>query len=158
MWTNIAGAVTTVCISGVLLDATTASAQTYPPRALASADSFAGSVTLPRGTDRVLIADSEGPRLRDWTWGGEHKLLDSSAQPIRAPRQPARHLHKQGGAYRTVQRVLAGAALGLVGFYAGGTAAFAIGSACACGGNREAWLGGGIGAAAGATAGILLVR
>jgi hypothetical protein len=57
-----------------------------------------------------------------------------------------------------VQRVLAGVALGFVGFYVGAATGLGIALDCQCGGNDTVWIGGGIGAAAGARAGVLLVR
>jgi hypothetical protein len=151
MWRNIGRAVTAICMTAMLINPAGVSAQMVSVEAngLASSDSPSASTHL-SAWDR--------PSIRDWNWRPEPSVFLRATNQIRSPSRPAGRPQKHSAGYRTVQRVLAGAALGLVGFYGGGSIAFAIASHCECGGNGEVWIGAGVGAAAGATAGVLLVR
>lgn len=114
------------------------------------------SQTTPPGSPRVESAvspEAGAVGIREWRWDGANEPLRAApSAPVRptahAPR--ARQGQKHSGAYRGAQRVLAGVALGVVGFLAGAT----IGSVI----EGHYVKGATIGAAGGATVGVLMVR
>jgi hypothetical protein len=154
MWQNITSVVASICVSGTLM-------QPAGPDGRNSPDSEGGLVervdTLTTGTTSgASVALDSASRIRDWQWNAG-ATFQPRAQ-VRAPRLPSHHPTQHSGSYRSAQRVLAAFALGFVGFYVGAITAYGLGQDCECGGTSTVYMGGAIGAAAGATAGMLLVR
>jgi hypothetical protein len=151
-------------IAAALLVAGGASAQTTAVAARSAAElsalapvptesrlSLAGLQVTPIGSWRISNADTENQRI---------DIL--GPRPFAPPVRPQPWGNKKrAGAYRGVQRALAGVAMGFAGFLAGGIVGARIeGSGCACDspGLYGFIIGAPIGAAAGAIAGVMMVR
>jgi hypothetical protein len=159
MWQNINRVVVAMCVSGTLLEPVAANAQTFPLVAPSS----------PTPTRTWAFPTTEAPSFFDVTTSPgvrQSRILipvsaftESQLRPqLRMPRAPKGPPASRSHAYRGAQRALAAFALGFVGFYVGGVTAFGLATNCECGGNETVFVGGAIGAVAGATAGLLLVR
>jgi hypothetical protein len=101
-----------------------------------------------------------------WTVDNSGRLVWTAAEPMRIEPRSAtsqRSAHRVGPrskGQRVAQRVLAGVALGVLGFFAGGLTGYVIDGAYASdsGGLAGFAIGAPIGAAVGATVGVLIVR
>ncbi len=154
MWQNITSVVASICVSGTLMPPGGANGSLSPD----SESAFIGSVAV-RATETsnaMSIPLESASRIRDWQWNGSTTVRPSTQ--IRSPGLPSPHPTQHSAGYRTAQRVLAAFALGFVGFYVGAVTAYGLGIDCACGSADSVYVGGAVGAAAGATAGMLLVR
>ena len=82
-----------------------------------------------------------------------------AAPAVHAQTRP-RLRQKRSPAYRSAQRILGGAALGIVGFIAGGLIGAGVDRGCDCDSPsvRGFMIGAPIGAAAGATLGVVMIR
>jgi hypothetical protein len=138
------------CIAAVLVDSNIAGAQALSPAPSRH------TLSNPAQPTRSSIDTKGAARIRDWYWDDSER--SNHPNPQLKGHIPAAQPRAHSRAYRGVQRVLAGAVLGLVGFYVGGVTAWGLAENCQCGGTSTVWVGAGIGAAAGATAGALLVR
>lgn len=150
-----------VCTAiGMLLAVPQADAQTADVAALMGAamlPTLAGTPSI-EGTSRTAEQRPGSPR--DWPLmvAAEHSGRLALAQAQRP--SPARvRLQRRGPAYRQAQRITAGVALGILGLFVGGTVGAGIGAL----NSEEAMLPGfaagmWVGAAAGATIGVLLVK
>ena len=103
--------------------------------------------------ERTVVPEAPGLKIREWRWSeSESSTLVASlvqAGPsVRPPQTRQRQRHSRQ--YRDVQRVLAAFALGTVGFLAGSMVGLLA--------PVDYRISGSIGAAGGATAGLLLVR
>ena len=116
-------------------------------------------------------AESELPTIpiRDWQLEGvlipqqaSWQMGRSMGAAPRIPRLPQPRVGKpRSGAYKSAQRILAGAAMGTIGFVIGTAAGALMGSAgCACedGALYGMMIGAPVGVAAGATLGVLVAR
>jgi hypothetical protein len=154
MWQNITSVVASICVSGTLM-------QPAAPNGRISPDSESSPVEradrwTTGATSGTPVALHSASRIRDWQWNAGATLRPRAQ--VRAPRLPSYHPTQHSGSYRSAQRVLAAFALGFVGFYVGAITTYGLGQGCECGGTSSPYIGGAIGAAAGATAGMLLVR
>ncbi|HET7217692.1 MAG TPA: hypothetical protein VFJ02_06570 [Vicinamibacterales bacterium] len=117
--------------------------------------------------DRLLAALPLQVPIGSWRLHDVDESLWRDPSQIRGiPRRPPGQSHpwpgtRRASSYRAVQRGLAGAALGLAGFLAGGLTGAAIeGTGCACDdpGLQGFMIGAPVGAAAGAILGVWLAR
>lgn len=163
MWQNITPVIVAICVSATLLEPVAARAQTF------SIGSSGPSSLAPTPARRWIFRNAEAAELLDRTrrpadfhWRDaipRNSWTGSQLHPqIKAPRHAKGLPTARSQAYRGAQRALAAFALGFVGFYVGGITAFGFAESCECGGNDTEFIGGAIGAAAGAATGLLLVR
>jgi hypothetical protein len=146
---NILGrAIATLCVA-MLLEPAGAHAQTLASGGIARALTNTPAAVAPLSTEHR-------PPIRDWQWNDASNRL--APGQLTRPRRPRLQPPNHSKGYRDAQRVLAGVALGIVGAFAGGMVSLSLTESCHCGGNGTIWTGIWVGAAAGATTGVLLVR
>jgi hypothetical protein len=126
---------------------------TYVRRTVAAMCAVIATMAPAVGSAQTLAPENRGLKIREWRWS-ESEPVSRAASLVQAGpsvrRPQARQRQRHSRQYRDVQRVLAAFALGTVGFLAGSMVSLLA--------PVDYRITGSIGAAGGATAGVLLVR
>jgi hypothetical protein len=157
-----AGLAGVLSIGIALLTASTAQAQAQTQTLTQiSQEKTAARMIDPGGPGAEVLESSDANALkwREWSAPGDARWTEPSRRTVSGS-TPVRQGQKRASGSLVIKRVLAGAALGAAGFFAGGVIGANLEGNCHCDdpGLRGALIGAPIGAAVGATLGVLMVR